>query len=129
MPSKKKSGRTLAEIDAELAALQSEREAVRTAEVQGVVARIKQAIEHYGLTAEDLGLTSRLGAPRRAAELGAAKTPKTRTKRKTATAANPPKYSDGTGKTWTGRGKRPAWFVEALAAGKSADDLLIKPVG
>ena len=129
LPSKKKSGRTLAEIDAELAALHSEREAVRAAEVQDVIARIKQAIEHYGLTADDLGLTSRREASRQAAGVAAAKTPKTRTKWKTATAANPPKYSDGAGKTWTGRGKRPAWFVEALAAGKSADDLLIKPVG
>ncbi len=25
--------------------------------------------------------------------------------------------------TWSGRGRKPQWFVEALAAGKSADDL------
>ncbi|PRD26440.1 UNVERIFIED_CONTAM: hvrA [Trichonephila clavipes] len=27
--------------------------------------------------------------------------------------------------TWSGRGRKPQWFVEALAAGKSADDLAI----
>ena len=26
---------------------------------------------------------------------------------------------------WTGKGRQPAWFKEAIAAGKSADDLLI----
>lgn len=36
LPTKKSRGRTLTEIDAELKALQTEREAVRAAEVQGV---------------------------------------------------------------------------------------------
>ena len=27
--------------------------------------------------------------------------------------------------TWSGRGRKPRWFVSALAAGKSPDDLLI----
>jgi DNA-binding protein H-NS len=27
--------------------------------------------------------------------------------------------------TWSGLGRKPQWFVEALAAGKSADDLAI----
>ena len=27
--------------------------------------------------------------------------------------------------TWSGRGRKPQWFVEALAAGKSADDLAV----
>ncbi|MFV1841318.1 MULTISPECIES: H-NS family nucleoid-associated regulatory protein [unclassified Phaeobacter] len=27
--------------------------------------------------------------------------------------------------TWSGRGRKPKWFIEALDAGKSADDLLI----
>jgi DNA-binding protein H-NS len=30
-----------------------------------------------------------------------------------------------TGDTWSGRGKRPRWFVEALAAGKKEKDLLV----
>ena len=28
-------------------------------------------------------------------------------------------------KTWTGRGKRPRWFVDALASGKTADDMRV----
>lgn len=128
MPSKKTSGRTLAEIDAELAALQSEREAVRAAEVQEVIAKIKLAIEHYGLTADDLGLAGRRGLQSKTARTAAAPSASGKKQRKATAAANPPKYGDGAGKTWTGRGKRPAWFVEALAAGRSAEDLLIKPI-
>lgn len=30
---------------------------------------------------------------------------------------------DDPAQTWTGRGKRPQWVVEALAAGKTLDDL------
>ncbi|WP_431286722.1 H-NS family nucleoid-associated regulatory protein [Roseateles chitinivorans] len=44
---------------------------------------------------------------------------------KASKAPGAPKYQDGAGKTWTGVGKRPNWFVEALAAGRRAEDLLI----
>lgn len=32
------------------------------------------------------------------------------------------KYQDGAGNTWSGRGRRPRWIVEALAAGKTVED-------
>ena len=35
--------------------------------------------------------------------------------------ANPANQTD----TWSGRGRKPRWFVEALDAGKTAEDLLI----
>lgn len=35
--------------------------------------------------------------------------------------ANPPDSSD----TWSGRGRKPRWFVAALAAGQTPEDLLI----
>lgn len=35
--------------------------------------------------------------------------------------ANPADPSD----TWSGRGRKPNWFAEALAAGKTAEDMLI----
>lgn len=38
-----------------------------------------------------------------------------------------PKYRNPSGpETWSGRGKRPRWFVAALKAGKKDKDLLIK---
>ena len=48
--------RTLAEINEEIARLQKEAERVRAEEVAGVIARMKEAIAHYGLTANDLVL-------------------------------------------------------------------------
>ncbi|WP_299775457.1 H-NS histone family protein [uncultured Tateyamaria sp.] len=38
-----------------------------------------------------------------------------------------PKYChpDNPAKTWTGRGRQPVWFKEALESGKSPEDLLI----
>ena len=32
-------------------------------------------------------------------------------------------YSDGAGKSWTGRGPQPRWLKEAIAGGKSLEDL------
>lgn len=32
----------------------------------------------------------------------------------------------GQGHAWSGIGKRPSWFKAALAAGRMADDLLVK---
>jgi DNA-binding protein H-NS len=40
---------------------------------------------------------------------------------------SPPKYSNGAGKLWSGHGKRPGWFVDAIAGGKTPEDMLIKP--
>lgn len=38
-----------------------------------------------------------------------------------------PKYADPSDKTktWTGKGRRPDWFVAAMAAGKTPEDLAI----
>jgi DNA-binding protein H-NS len=39
----------------------------------------------------------------------------------------PPKYRTPAGsETWSGRGKRPRWFLAALKSGKKEKDLLIK---
>ncbi|NBZ86819.1 H-NS histone family protein [Rhodobacteraceae bacterium CYK-10] len=37
------------------------------------------------------------------------------------TYANPANKSD----TWSGRGRKPRWFIEAMAAGKKREDLLV----
>ena len=40
---------------------------------------------------------------------------------------NPPKYRHATdpSKTWSGRGRQPAWIKEHLASGKTLDELAI----
>jgi DNA-binding protein H-NS len=96
--------------------LQREAEEVRRKEIAGVVGRIKEAIDAYGLTAADLGLGPRAAkAPRKAV--------KARAGRKSSKAAV--KYRDDSGNTWGGRGPRPAWLRSALAAGKQLSDFAV----
>lgn len=108
----------LEKLEKQIARLQKEAEALRAKEVSEVVGRIKEAIAHYKLTPAEL--------------FGAAAKPagkKTRAARKGAPAKKPAsvvKFRDEAGHVWSGRGKRPNWFKEALAAGKTADDLLVK---
>lgn len=88
-----------------------------------MIERIKTAIEHYGLTAEDLfSTTKRMGRlPKAEGSTPASKVKVA--KKKTASIA---KYADDAGHSWTGHGKRSGWFKAALESGKTADDLLIK---
>lgn len=119
--------RTLSDLDAEIARLQRERDAMREVEVKEVVGRIKVAIAHYGLTAADLGLAEAKRGTRgpspKAKDLG---TKRSRRNGK-GTGAVAPKYTDGQGRTWSGRGRQPAWFAQAIASGKSPEDLRILP--
>ena len=124
----KKLGTTLQTINAQIAALQAKAETIRKQEVNEVVAKIKDAIAHYGLTSADLGLSA---AARKAPKPPVAGKPGRKPGRKAGAkrAGNPAraaKYTDGQGRTWGGMGKRPDWFKAALAAGKSAEELLIK---
>jgi len=101
-----------AQIQKQIAVLQRQADALRQKEVEEVVSRIKTAISHYGLTAQQLGF-------------GAAPTRAISARRKAlGSAAAREKYGDGNGNTWSGRGPRPRWLREALAAGQSLQDFL-----
>jgi len=106
--------KTYSAIKAEIAKLEKQAEALRKAEVAGVVAKIKTAIEAYGLTAADLGFGSGSARPARQTKgKGGKKTSKT---------VGVAKYRDPkSGKTWTGRGKPPGW----IAGVKNRDPYLI----
>jgi len=103
-----------AQLRKQLAALEAQAEKVKRNEIPGVVARIKDAIASYGLTAQDLFGGKAVAATSKARTRGAAKG-----KRPVAA-----KYVDGKGGQWVGRGKRPRWLSEALAAGKQLEDFL-----
>jgi DNA-binding protein H-NS len=124
----KKLGTTLQAINAQIAELQAKAEAIRKQEVDAVVAKIKDAIAHYGLTAADLGLS--VSAPKAPKAPKAGKPGRKPGRKPGAKAAAKParaaKYTDGQGRTWSGMGKRPDWFKAALAAGKTAEELLVK---
>jgi DNA-binding protein H-NS len=96
---------TYAQITAEISRLQAQAEALRKAEAAGVIARIKDAIAVYGITAADLGLT---GASSSRA------TPANEPPANGKLEAGVAKYRNpATGQTWTGRGKPPVWIKDA----------------
>lgn len=121
MPTKKTS-QTLAAINAQIAVLQAQAAALRKKEVADVIAKVKDAIAHYGLTAADLGL----GMAKAAKTSGKVATKKARKNAAAKKPARAVKFKDDQGRTWSGMGKRPNWFKEALAAGKKPEDLLAK---
>lgn len=95
------------ELQEQIAALQRQAEEVRQQEIAAVIAEIKAKMAEYGISLQDLG-----GGTRRRG-------------RGKATVGQP-KYRDpATGETWTGKGRKPKWLVEALAQGKSLADFSI----
>lgn len=117
----KKSNLTYQDLQAQINALQTQAEEVRRQEVAEVVARIRDAVEHYGLTAADLGFGGKgraagaAGGGKRGRKAGAGR-------KKTVGVI---RYRDDAGNAWTGHGKRPQWFKDALEAGKTPDDLKV----
>lgn len=112
--------RTFVQIRQQIEKLEKEAESVKAKEVAGVIDRIQQAIHFYGLTADDLfGSTPKKpGRPKGAPGVVAKKAAK-----KMAARAN---FKDAnSNRTWTGHGKRPRWFVDAIAAGKTPEDMAI----
>lgn len=108
----------LSQIEAQIKKLQAEAAALREKEVAGVVARIRDAIQHYGLTADQLfGSSARKKkGPSPVAEKPAKKRAKVG---KVAI-----KYRDGEN-TWTGRGNKPRWLTARLAEGKKIEDFAV----
>jgi len=90
--------------------LMEEAEQMRQKETQDVIADIRQKMEAYGITLQDLGGS---GAPRKRSPRGAAKTAVV-------------KYRGPNGETWSGgRGRKPRWVQEALKAGKKIEDFAV----
>jgi DNA-binding protein H-NS len=115
--------KTYAQVVRQIETLQQEADRLRREEIEGVVSRIREAVAHYGLTAEDLGLAPKV---RSAARSGAR--PAAKKGRKAAAAqavARAVKFRDEAGHTWGGIGKRPQWLRDALAAGKTLQDFAV----
>jgi len=98
---------SLAAIKKQIAALEKKANALIKSEASQAIAKVKEMIDRYGFTAEDLGF----GAKRGKKAGGARPARKTRKAGKT---IGVPMYRDpASGKTWTGRGKPPAWIAGA----------------
>ena len=101
---------TLAQIQKQIAALEAKAAKLREAEKAGVIARIKEAIEVYGI------------APRELYSSTPVKVVKSKQKK---TVVGGPRFADGTGNTWIGRGPYPQWVRDALEAGKKLADFAV----
>jgi DNA-binding protein H-NS len=111
--------RSYAELQKQIETLQREAANLKRQEIDEVIARIKEAIDVYGLTPADLGFqrAGRAGTRKRQRKVSKAAT--TTSSRKGAGVA---KFKDASGNVWGGRGPRPAWLREALAAGHSLEE-------
>lgn len=109
---------TLNQLQKQIAKLESQANLIKKKEAGAVIARIKEAITVYGLTAVDLGLSAR-GPKAVAPKVGR----KTAAKRGRKAKAGKIKFKDGDGNVWTGHGRRPQWFLDAIAAGKTPEQL------
>lgn len=121
--------KTYKQIQDEIEVLTRKAEALRQRDLRDVVAKIKDAITVYGLTAADLGLaaapsskTKRGAAAKEAAGTFPAKSPKGRGKAASKVAV---KYRDKAGNAWSGRGNQPRWLRAALAAGGQLDNFKV----
>ena len=106
------------QVQKQIAKLQREADAIKKKEVGGVIERIKGAIAHYELTADDLFGEQK--SKRSAGGKGAAKASLTGRE-------VPVKYRDENGNTWSARGSQPRWLVAALAGGRKLEDFQVKP--
>ncbi|SEJ91799.1 H-NS family nucleoid-associated regulatory protein [Paraburkholderia diazotrophica] len=94
---------TLENVQAKIARLQAQAEALAAKQSSGVIAKIRDLMEKHGLTVADI--ESHAGGTKRGRKPGAA------TVAKPAAAA---KYRHPkTGATWTGHGRAPAWIASA----------------
>ncbi|RXV64545.1 H-NS histone family protein [Burkholderia stabilis] len=95
---------TYLELKAQAEALAQQAEEARIAELDSIIATIRDQITEYGITAEQL--------------FGRRRAPASGTRAPVA-----PKYCDPkTGATWSGRGKAPHWIANA----KNRDRFLIE---
>lgn len=84
-------------------ALMAQAEQLRQAELKTVIQDIQAKLKAHGLTVEDLGARRAGGESKRPA---------------------PVKYRGPDGQVWSGHGRRPQWFVQAIAEGTTAKSLL-----
>jgi DNA-binding protein H-NS len=123
-------------LQAEIAELQKRAEAARRAERTSAIKTINELIATFDIAVSELslpkpaasaggkrgrrGATSAKGNKRPGRPAGAGRKPHPNAGKKV-----PPKFADGKGNTWAGRGQKPKWLADALAAGATLDQFRI----
>ena len=126
--------KTIAQINIQIEKLHKQAAVLKAKEVPGVIARIKEAIEYYELTAADLGFTGL--AVKAVKTVKSVKSVKAASpvvtveaKKARKTAAPKPvgviRFRDDAGHSWTGKGTRPNWYKAAIEAGKTPESLAV----
>lgn len=110
------------QLTAQIEKLQREAEAARRKQLSGVVAQIHEMMERFDLTAEDLGFSS---AKRRGRRPGSGAQGGSRRGGGRKSGGGVIRYRDGQGNEWTGHGRRPQWFLDALAAGRTPEEMAV----
>jgi len=100
------------DYESKLNELRKQQEAERKGERTQAIAAAKELIKSHDLTVSELGFSGK-GAPKRSL-----------TDKRNVVA---PKYVDpDSGKTWTGRGKSPAWLSAQISSGRDKQEFLIQ---
>lgn len=115
-------GKTIARIEARIAQLQRQADALRAKEKAGVIERINVALKHYKIASEELEFEADGIGPKTAKRKGLNGQKPSRFKRKTVSRI---RFRDQHGNEWTGHGRAPGWYKAALAAGKTPEDLAV----
>ena len=106
---------SLAEIQAQIDALQEQANLIKNREKEGIISGLREKIKTYGLTAADLGLYVPETTVVRRAPRGSKIVSKPE-----------PKYRDENGNEWSGgRGRRPQWVIAAMEAGEDLENYRI----
>lgn len=135
---------TYEKLQRQIATLQAQADKLRRKEVDEVIERMRTAIAFYGITAQELGFSDGAAPVRTKAARGAAAKPAAKEsvagkragkharksagrRGKSASASQEARYRDENGNAWVGRGKRPQWLRDALAAGRTLDEFRVAP--
>jgi len=105
---------TLKELLAQQAELAKQIEEVRRNEVSRAIQQVQEIVQEYGLSLEEVFPGFKTSKPARA-------TSGARTTKSEIRFRNPQNPSIG----WSGKGRKPLWIVEGLAAGKSLQDFAV----
>lgn len=146
--------KSVEQIRAQIAKLQEREKALLQKEAVGVVARIKEAVAHYGITPEQIfgsdgdskfaakkavirKVTSKKApAARRNAAKGAKAARAGRVAKSAGGASSrapspvkgtkvAAKFKDDAGNSWSGRGSQPRWLRAAIESGRSLQDFAV----
>lgn len=108
-PTKEQTMPTLADIRAQMEALKQQEAELLAKEREPIIAQMKENITAYNITAAELGFTLKKG------KKSSKPTPEGEEKEAVI------KYRDGAN-TWTGgRGRKPKWVTEKIAAGEDIE--------